>query len=126
MTENQNSTTYHQSGPMGIGHMSGGEIKEGAKVAGIINEAEQQNLVDAVAQVQQILQQLSQSYPTNTVSEKMAIATEAIKQIESNPTIKQRLISAGTEGGLAFIEKTFDNPIGALFVAAIKGWKEAE
>ena len=125
MTE-KNSTTYHQSGPMGIGHMSGGEIKANAKVAGIINEAEQQNLADAVMEVQQILNQLSQTNPTETMSEKIAIANEAIKQIEANPTIQQRLINAATEGGLAVIEKAFDNPIGALFVGVIKGWKGAE
>lgn len=60
------------------------------------------------------------------MSERIAIANEAIKQIEANPTIKQRLINAATEGGLAVIEKAFDNPIGALFVGVIKGWKEAE
>ena len=124
MTNNRNQPNY-QSGQFGIG-VNYGEIKDGAKVAGIINEAERQNLADAVMEVQQILQQLSQSYPTETVSDKMAIAAEAIKQIEANPTVKQRLISAGTKGGLAFIEKAFDNPIGASFAAAIKGWQEAE
>lgn len=126
MTENQNPTTYNQTGPMGIGHMSGGEIKDNAKVAGIINEAEQQNLADAVMEVQQILEQLSQTYPTSTMTDRITIANEAIKQIEANPTVKQRLINAATEGGLAVIEKAFDNPIGALFVGVIKGWKEAE
>ena len=124
MTSNEN--TYHQSGKFGIGHMSGGEIKEGAKVAAEINEAQQQNLSAAVAEVQQILQQLSQTHPSGTVTEKMAIATEAVKQIEGDPTLKQRLLNAAKEGGLAAIEKTFDNPIGAFVVSAIKGWQEAE
>ena len=115
-----------QSGNFGIGHMSGGEIQEGAKVAGIINEAQQQNLSEAVGEVQKILQQLSQEYPTGTVTEKMTIATEAVKQIEADPTLKQRLLNAAKEGGLAAIEKTLDNPIGAFMVSAIKGWQEAE
>lgn len=42
------NTYYEQSGNFGIGHMSGGEIKEGAKVAGVINEAEKQNLAEAI------------------------------------------------------------------------------
>ena len=110
------------TGHFGIGYMSGGEIKEGAKVAGIISEVEQQNLVNAVMEIQQILQQLFQTFPTNTESERLTVANEAIKQIETNPAVKQRLISAGTEGGLAFIEKAFNHPIGTLLARVIKDW----
>lgn len=121
--------TYDQKGLVGVGHQSIhqsiGTVKGNAKVAGIINEAQQQNLAEAVAQVQQILRQLSDSYPTNTTTEQMIVATETIKKIESDPSLKQKLISAGTSGGLAAIEKALDNPIGAFIVSAIKGWQEA-
>jgi len=87
-------------------------------------EAERENLVETLTEVQEVLQQLSQTYPTNTVTEKIVIAAEASKQIEANPALKKRLINAAKEGGLAVIEKGFDNPIGAVFVGAIKGWQE--
>ncbi|MGB3508285.1 MAG: hypothetical protein WBA93_03415 [Microcoleaceae cyanobacterium] len=70
-----------------------------------------------MAQVQQILQQLSQSHPTKTTTEQMIVATEAIKKIESDPTLKQKLISAATSGGLAAFEKALDNPMGAFVVS---------
>ncbi|NEP46962.1 MAG: hypothetical protein F6K35_50375 [Okeania sp. SIO2H7] len=126
MNSEKSDNIFHQSCQFGIGQMSGGEIKDQAKVGGIINEGEQQNLAEAVAQVQRILDQLSQTYPANTVTEKMVIATEAIKEIEADPTLKQRLLNAAREGGLAAIEKVLDNPVGAFMVSAIKGWQEAE
>lgn len=46
---------YEQSGNFGIGHMSGGEIKGNAKVAGVINEGEKQNLAEAAAEIQALL-----------------------------------------------------------------------
>ena len=73
--------TYDQKGLVGVGHQSIGTVKGNAKVAGIINEAQQQNLAEAVAQVQQILRQLSDSYPTNTTTEQMIVATETIKKL---------------------------------------------
>ncbi len=112
----------YQFSQFGIGHTIGGQIKDNAKVAGVFNE--QKNLAETLTEVQEILQQLSQTYPTNTISEKVVIAAEASKQVEANPILKKRLINVAKEGGLAEIEKGFDNPIGAVFVGAIKGWQE--
>ncbi|WP_375491133.1 pentapeptide repeat-containing protein [uncultured Nostoc sp.] len=130
MTGDRNVNTggdyYEQSGNLGIGHMSGGEIKEGAKVAGTMNEAERQNLAQAAAEIQQLLKQLEQTYPTTTTSQQMVVAAEAINRIESNPLLKERVINAVKSGGLAAFEKAIDNPAGAFIVGAIKGWQEVE
>ena len=85
-----------------------------------------QSLADAAAEIQKLLKQLEQSYPTSTTTEQMLVATKAIERIESDPTLKQRVISAAQEGGLAAFEKALDNPVGALITGAIKGWLEAE
>lgn len=114
---------YEQKGNFGIGHMSGGEIKGNAKVAGVINEAEEQNIAEAVAEIQALIQQLEQSHPTNTTSEQMMVATQAIAQIESNPTWKQKAIAAFKQGSLKALEA---HPIGAFIVGAIKGWLEKQ
>lgn len=89
------------------------------------------NNVDYVAlEIQQLIKQLEQSHLVNTKEEQRIVAEEAIKRIESDPTWKQRVINAAKEGGLAALEKTLektlDNPIGALITAAIKGWLEAK
>ena len=110
---------YEQKGNFGIGIMSGGEIKGNAKVAGVINEAEQQDLAEAAAKIQVLIQQLEQTYPTNTTTEPRVVAAKAIEQIESNPTWKQKAISACKQGSLKAIET---HPIGAFVVGAIKDW----
>ena len=83
-----------QQNNIGIGHISGGVIKGNVKVAGVINEAEEQDLAEAAAKIQDLLNQLEQTYSTNTTTEKMVLAAIAIEQIENNPTWKQKAISA--------------------------------
>ncbi|MCC5601297.1 pentapeptide repeat-containing protein [Nostoc favosum] len=85
-----------------------------------------QSLAEAAAEIQLLLKQLEQTYPTTTTSQQMVVAAEAINRIESNPTLKKRVINAVKEGGLAAFEKAIDNPAGAFIVGAIKGWQEVE
>ncbi|MGJ5632987.1 pentapeptide repeat-containing protein [Nostoc sp. CALU 1950] len=85
-----------------------------------------QSLAEAAAEIQQLLKQLEQTYPTTTTSQQMVVAAEAINRIESNPTLKKRVINAVKEGGLAAFEKAIDNPAGAFIVGAVKGWQEVE
>ena len=115
--------TYNQSGNIGIGHMSGGEIKDNVKVAGVINEGNPQNLAEAAAEIQALLEQLEKTYPINTTTEQMLVATKAIEQIESNSTWKQKAIAAFKQGSLNVLET---HPIGTFIVGAIKGWQEPQ
>ena len=116
--------TYNQSGNFGIGHMSGGKIEAGAKVAGVFNEAEERNLAEAAAEIQQLLEQLEKSYPTNTTADKMAIATEAIKQIENNPTLMARVLSAISAGGVSALEAFLNHPAASFVIGALQDWQE--
>lgn len=119
------NTYYEQSGNLGIGHNEG-EIKDRAKIAGVVNEAQQQNLARAAADIQQLLEQLSLDYPTETLSQKAVVAEKVIKQIESNSKLKQRVINAVKAGSLGAFEKAIDNPIGAFVAEGIKGWQEID
>ncbi|MBW4603951.1 MAG: pentapeptide repeat-containing protein [Calothrix sp. FI2-JRJ7] len=85
-----------------------------------------QSLAQAAGEIQLLLKQLEQTYPSTTTSQQMVVAAEAINQIESSPTLKKRVINAAKEGGLAALEKAIDNPAGAFIVGAIKGWQEIE
>ena len=117
---------YEQSGNIGIGHMSGGTIEAGAKVGGVINEAEQNNLAEAAAQIQQLLEQLEKSYPINTTRGKMQIATEAISQINSNPTLTARILSALKAGGVSAFEQFLSHPAASFVIAALADLKETK
>ncbi|NEO56372.1 MAG: hypothetical protein F6K54_26780 [Okeania sp. SIO3B5] len=97
-------------------------------VGGIINNypAEQkQNLADAAAEIQELLQQLEQNYPNATEIEKQsALAVTLQQEIQQNPTLKARLINALKEGGIEALKVLF-GPIG-IPIEMVKGWIEAE
>jgi uncharacterized protein YjbI with pentapeptide repeats len=98
-----------------------GDYVQGNKYAG-----QPQSLAEAAAEIQALLKQLEQKYPTATTSEKMVVAAQAVDKIESNPLLKQRVINAIKEGSLAAFEKAIDNPVGAFVVHAIQGWQEVK
>jgi uncharacterized protein YjbI with pentapeptide repeats len=121
-TNESKGDTYNQSN-MGIGHVSGGEFKDN-KIAGTIYEAPNPSLVNAAAEIRDLLTELEKSYPTTTTIEQMTIATEAIKRIEANPNQKKRIVNVLKSGGVAAFEKVLDNPLGAFMKGAWEGWEK--
>ncbi|NEO49118.1 MAG: hypothetical protein F6K55_35510 [Moorea sp. SIO4A3] len=86
---------------------------------------QKQNLADAAAEIQELLQQLEQSYPNATDMEKQSYLTETLKEaIKQNPTFKTRLRNALKEGGIEALKVLFA-PIG-IPIEMVKGWIEAE
>jgi hypothetical protein len=118
--------SYQQSGNFGIGHMSGGTIQSGAKVAGVINEAQQRNLAEAAAEIQQLLENLEKSHPANTTAGKMAIATEAISQIDSNPILAAGILSVLKAEGISAFEQLLNHPAASFLVGALADWQETK
>ena len=104
-----------QAGNFGVG-VNQGEIQGNA--AGILNEAEQQNLTEIITEVQAIIAPLAQTYPNNPTTQ----GIKAIEAIEKNPNLKQKLIEAAKKGGLEAFKKSLDNPVGAFIGGAIEGW----
>lgn len=90
------------------------------------NPEQKQNLTQAAAEIQQILNQLSQSYPTATTSEKMTVVARAVDEIESNPTLKARVIGALKAGGTEAFKELIDHPLVNILLASIDGWQDAE
>jgi hypothetical protein len=103
--------------------MSGGTIEGGAKVAGGLNEAAPQNLTEAASQIQQLLEQLDKSYPTNTTTGKMALATKAMEEIEANPTLMARVQSAIAAGGTSALESFLNHPAASFVIGALQDWQ---
>jgi uncharacterized protein YjbI with pentapeptide repeats len=87
---------------------------------------QRQNLAEAAADIQQLLNQLSQTYPTVTTSQKMSVVAKAVDEIENNPTLKARVIGALKSGGKEAFKELIDNPLINILLASIDGWQEAE
>jgi uncharacterized protein YjbI with pentapeptide repeats len=114
---NSETNNIEQSGNFGVG-VNQGEIQGNPKFAGILNEAEQQNLTEIITEVQAIITPLVQTYPNNPTTQ----GIKTIEAIEKNPNLKQKLIEAAKKGGLAAFKKSFDNPVGAFIGTAIEVW----
>ena len=100
-----------------------GKIKD-SKIARTIYEAQPKTLAETAAEIQQLLQQLEQSNPTETTAGKMAIVTQAVEIVENNPTLKQRVIGVLKSAGTEAFKEALDNPIANILVAAFQGWIE--
>jgi translation initiation factor IF-2 len=108
---------------IGIGYA---ETVNAEQVAGVLNNyplEQRQNLVEAAAEIQQLLRQLEQSYPTQTPEDRKVFVAEAIKQIESNAPLKKHLISALRAGSLEALKKLVQHPAIDILVATFEGWK---
>ena len=81
---------------------------------------QRQNLAEAAAEIQQLLNQLAQTNPTTDV------VTEAIHQkIKTDPTFKARLLAALKAGGLEALKAIFNHPAFSIPAETIKGFLEA-
>jgi uncharacterized repeat protein (TIGR01451 family) len=98
-------------------HVKGNYVET---VKGSYNEhryAQNQSPAEAAAEIQQLLVQLQQSYPTNLEG--------AIQQeIKRDPTFRNRLRNALKEGGLETL-KVFFAPLG-IAIETVRGWINAE
>jgi HEAT repeat protein len=107
------------------------ETVQGDQNATQYNYAAPQNLTEAAAEIQKLLEQLAQSNPAIFVEQNQAVALETLHQeIKRNPTLKSRLLNAlkagGTEALKIALEAIFKNPLVAIPVETIKGWIETE
>ncbi len=133
--ENIQGDYYEQSGNFGIGHMSGGTIEEGAKVAGVIHEGQAKNLAEVAAEIQDLLNYFQEHNPTITEAQQIVkTATERQPElqdvtiieaaIKTTPTLKQRLKAAGEAAYLETV-KILLPPLGVA-IEAFKGWQNPE
>ena len=116
--------TNEQTGNFGIGQMSGGEIKDNAKAGGIINESPQKSLAEVVKEIQDLLEQLSQTNPTTKTTEKMAVVGKAIDIIEENPSFKSKIIKVLKAVGTESFKEAVDHPLANILMAGFEAWTE--
>ncbi len=87
------------------------------------NYTQKQDLAEAAAEIQKLLDHLFQTYPHSTE----ATLVQAIKvEIKNNPTLKVRLINALKSGGVETLKAIFNHPFVSVPVETIKGFLEAE
>ncbi|MDZ7960321.1 MAG: hypothetical protein RMY34_20970 [Aulosira sp. DedQUE10] len=85
-----------------------------------------QSLAEAAAEIQKLLEQLEKSYSTKTTAGKMAIATETINQIDSDPTLAARILSALKAGGVSAFEQFLNHPAASFVIGALEDWQQSK
>jgi hypothetical protein len=85
---------------------------------------EKQNLAEAAAEIQKLLEQLDKSYPADTTLGKMEVAAETIKAIENNPMIAERITSALKAGSIQALAQLLNHPAASFVIGALEDWQK--
>ncbi|MGK7899954.1 MAG: pentapeptide repeat-containing protein [Hormoscilla sp.] len=76
-------------------------------------------LASTAGEIQQVLCQMSQTYPTSTPVEKLMAVAEAVRAIESDRTRLQRVVDILKAGGTAALQQAIDHPLAQILLAAL-------
>lgn len=96
---------------IGVGYS---EKVEAEQIGGTINNyspEQKQTLAEAAKEIEELLDQLSETYPTKTDVEKSAFATKAMEEIEKKPDVKGKVLKALKAGGVAALMELTNNPV---------------
>ena len=96
------------------------------KFARTIYKSQQQNLAEAARDIQELLEQLEKTYPSETTMDRMKIATEVITHIDNHPTKAQKIFSAIKAGGVAAVEQLLNHPASSFVIAALNDWQKSK
>jgi hypothetical protein len=109
------------------GNFSGTYNNSGNYIEGNYNSTlEKQNLAETAAEIQKLLEVLSNTYSTDTFSGKVQIANETIKLIENNPTLAERTLSALKTGSVAAFEQFMSHPAASFVIGALEDWQKTK
>jgi chemotaxis response regulator CheB len=89
-------------------------------------QEQKRTLAEAADEIQQLLIQLEKSYPTDTTTGKMTVATEAIKHIDSNPKLHKRVLNALKAGGVQALEQFLNHPAASFVIGALEDWQKTQ
>ncbi|NEO12124.1 MULTISPECIES: hypothetical protein [unclassified Moorena] len=90
------------------------------------NPEQKQNLAEAAAEIQQLLETLDKTYPTDTTTGKMKVAVAAVEQIDTNPTLSNRVLSALKAGGVSAFEQLLNHPAASFVIGALQDWQQTQ
>ena len=107
-------------GPVGV------VANDRAQVPHFTQNNNTQNLTEAAREIQTLIDQLAQSYPTTTMPEKVGFASAIVQQIDTNPSLSDRVLSASKVGGTAALGQFLNHPVSSFVIAAIEDWQSTK
>ncbi|NEO99533.1 MAG: hypothetical protein F6K58_12800 [Symploca sp. SIO2E9] len=85
---------------------------------------QRQSIVEVAKEIQDLLQQLSSTYPTKTDSQRVEVAKLAVQQIEKDPTFWQRVLAASKAAGMEALREAVDNPVFKIMSVTLESFLE--
>ncbi|MCP2731612.1 leucine-rich repeat domain-containing protein, partial [Limnofasciculus baicalensis] len=98
----------------------------GNNIVNNYNDTDKQSLAEAAKEIQELMEQLATTYNTDSMGAKVEFAGEIVKQIDANPNLTQRILSASKAGGVAAIGQFLDHPIASFAIAALEDWQKTK
>lgn len=86
----------------------------------IDNYTSEPSLAEVAAEIHQLLEQLEQAYPTHTPIEKLLAVTGALRIIETNPLLKDRIMEALKLSGNEVLQQLINHPLSKILLAALE------
>ena len=128
MTNQQSGTSQNMSGGTMYGGMQAaqGDNSNQTMDTNVVSPEQKRTLADAAKEIQALLEQLDTTYSTDTTKGKMALATEAIAQIDSNPTLTARILSALKVGSVKAFEQFLNHPAASFVIGALEDWQKTK
>ena len=121
--QGSNNPNLNFSGSVGAVNLN--STVNGDQIGTQHNYAQEQNLIETFDEIQQIVNRITQNYPTPTEADKQIIVAEAVKQVKQNPTLMQRLKVGGKALIFEGLQKVSDlwwvSPVVKAIEAAVKG-----
>lgn len=78
---------------------------------------------ELAAEIQELLQQLTQACPINTPLEKVIVVAAAIKQLESQTALKSKVLNALQAGADQDLKTLVNHPLIHILMPALAGWE---
>ncbi|MBW4479938.1 MAG: hypothetical protein KME54_24630 [Tolypothrix brevis GSE-NOS-MK-07-07A] len=126
MEDNSVKIGTNTNSPIVTGRVKGSISNQVRDSSNTYNQDHKQSLADAAAEIQTLLEQLEKTYPANTTTGKMAIATEALAQIEGDKSLSERVLSALKVGGVSAFEQLLNHPAASFVIGALGDWQKTK
>ncbi|MCP2732032.1 COR domain-containing protein, partial [Limnofasciculus baicalensis] len=98
----------------------------GNNIVNNYNDTDKQSLAEAAKEIQELMEQLSTTHNTDSMVAKVEFAGEIVKQIDANPNLGGRILSASKAGGVAAIGQFLNHPLASFAIAALEDWQKTK
>lgn len=85
---------------------------------------QKQRLTETATKIQKLLQQLDQTYPTNTPLEKQRVVIEVLERMEQNPMLKASVVEGLKGVQIDVLKELIDHPLVNVLLVALEEYQK--